>query len=75
MLQAVYCIEEEGAAWLIGGSPKKNLLQIARVAVYSLHKTSTRSHIQRIMKTEYSGSCNVLAELRYDLPASYAFHK
>ena len=50
-------------------------IQIARVAVYSLHKTSTRNHIQRVMGSEYRGSCKVLAQLRYDLPASYAFHK
>uniref|UniRef100_A0A2K6KQZ7 Methyltransferase like 5 n=1 Tax=Rhinopithecus bieti TaxID=61621 RepID=A0A2K6KQZ7_RHIBE len=34
----------------------KTALEMARTAVYSLHKSSTR-------------------ELRYDLPASYKFHK
>lgn len=50
-------------------------LKIARRAVYSLHKTSTRKHISRLMEKDFQGTCKVVAQLRYDLPASYAFHK
>jgi len=50
-------------------------LKIARRAVYSLHKTSTRSHIQRLVGKDFGGTSKVVAQLRYDLPASYAFHK
>lgn len=44
--------------------------------VYSLHKSSTRAHIQRVACSQYgASSAEVLAELRYDLPATYHFHK
>nr|XP_020645070.1 methyltransferase-like protein 5 [Pogona vitticeps] len=52
----------------------KTALQMARTAVYSLHKTSTRQHIQK-KADEWKVKMEVLAELRYDLPASYKFHK
>jgi len=43
-------------------------------AVYSLHKTSTRDHV--LKKAEQWGAkAQVLAELRYDLPATYKHHK
>ncbi len=49
-------------------------LHMADTAVYSLHKTSTRDHV--LSKAEKWGAKGeVLAELRYDLPASYRFHK
>lgn len=48
--------------------------QLANTAVYSLHKSSTREHV--LAKAEKWGAKGeVLAELRYDLPASYRFHK
>ena len=44
--------------------------------MYSLHKSSTRQHIRRLIAQELrGGSSEVLAQLRYDLPASFAFHK
>ncbi|XP_068936251.1 rRNA N6-adenosine-methyltransferase METTL5 [Petaurus breviceps papuanus] len=52
----------------------KIALQMARVAVYSLHKTSTREHIQK-KADEWQIKMDVIAELRYDLPATYKFHK
>jgi len=42
--------------------------------VYSLHKTSTRDHIQK-KAGDWAVKMEVIAELRYDLPASYKFHK
>mmetsp|Transcript_9211 Transcript_9211/g.31838 ORF Transcript_9211/g.31838 Transcript_9211/m.31838 type:complete len:218 (-) Transcript_9211:58-711(-) len=49
---------------------------IATSAVYSLHKTSTRSYIQRhALKTLGFKKAQVVAELRYDLPKTYKFHK
>lgn len=49
-------------------------LHLANTAVYSLHKTSTRDYV--LGKAEQWGAKGeVLAELRYDLPASYRFHK
>ncbi|XP_015674655.1 methyltransferase-like protein 5 [Protobothrops mucrosquamatus] len=52
----------------------KTAVQMARIAVYSLHKTSTRQHIQK-KADEWNIGMEVLAELKYDLPASYKFHK
>ncbi|KAI1885034.1 hypothetical protein AGOR_G00216020 [Albula goreensis] len=52
----------------------KTALSMARTAVYSLHKTSTREHIQK-KASDWNVKMQVVAELRYDLPASYKFHK
>ena len=52
----------------------KTALQMAKTAVYSLHKTSTRQHVQK-KADEWEVKMEVIAELRYDLPASYKFHK
>ncbi|XP_074648647.1 rRNA N(6)-adenosine-methyltransferase METTL5-like [Tubulanus polymorphus] len=49
-------------------------LNMATTAVYSLHKTSTRQHLQKKAK-EWGVEIEIIAELRYDLPASYRFHK
>ncbi|KAL7305772.1 hypothetical protein TKK_0002022 [Trichogramma kaykai] len=47
---------------------------ISNNAIYSLHKTSTRAHV--LKKGEQLGlHAKVLAELRYDLPSTYKFHK
>lgn len=49
-------------------------IDLATTSVYSLHKTSTRKHV--IAKaTDWGVKAQVLAELRFDLPASYRFHK
>ena len=53
----------------------KHGLQLARQAVYSLHKTSTREHILKKAKEDWKVDVQVLAQLRYDLPASYKHHK
>lgn len=47
---------------------------LARNAVYSLHKTSTRNYIQRKGKDLEVGS-EVIATLRYNLDSTYKFHK
>ncbi|KAL7881965.1 hypothetical protein AOLI_G00088140 [Acnodon oligacanthus] len=52
----------------------KTALSMASKAVYSLHKTSTRDHIQK-KANDWKVKMEVIAELRYDLPASYKFHK
>lgn len=49
-------------------------LFLARNAIYSLHKTSTRSFIQRKAK-EIGTPAEVIATLRYNLESSYKFHK
>uniref|UniRef100_A0A673TYL5 Methyltransferase like 5 n=1 Tax=Suricata suricatta TaxID=37032 RepID=A0A673TYL5_SURSU len=52
----------------------KTALEMARTAVYSLHKSSTRDHIQK-KAAEWKIKIDIIAELQYDLPASYKFHK
>lgn len=49
-------------------------VKIASKAVYSLHKTSTRDHVLRRAK-RLGTNPTVVAELRYDLPRAYKFHK
>ncbi|KAF8062679.1 Mettl5 [Scenedesmus sp. PABB004] len=45
-------------------------------AIYSLHKTSTRAHIEKVALRELGCvSAEVIAELRYALPATMRFHK
>lgn len=52
------------------------MLQISRGSVYSLHKSSTRQYIQKVaMQQLKAKSAEVLAQLRYDLPSTFAFHK
>ena len=41
--------------------------------VYSLHKTSTRSFLLKRAR-EWGACADVVAELRFDLPKTYAFH-
>lgn len=52
----------------------KQGLCIARNAVYSLHKTTTRQHMEKKAR-EWDVGMEVIAELKFDLPASYRFHK
>ncbi|CAL8321709.1 unnamed protein product [Merluccius merluccius] len=52
----------------------KTALTLAKEAVYTLHKSSTRAHIQKKAK-DWGVKMELVAELRYDLPASYKFHK
>jgi len=49
-------------------------LSMASTAVYSLHKTSTREHVMTKAR-DWGVEARVLAELRYDLPATYKHHK
>ncbi|CAD7697826.1 unnamed protein product [Ostreobium quekettii] len=49
---------------------------IAETAVYSLHKRSTRQHLEKVAHRDPRvSSSNVIAELRYNLPALYKFHR
>ena len=48
--------------------------QLSHSRIYSLHKTSTRSYIQKKSK-EFNCEGEVIAELRYNLDSSYKFHK
>ncbi|PRP80636.1 methyltransferase-like protein 5-like [Planoprotostelium fungivorum] len=49
-------------------------LTIAKTAVYSLHKTSTREYILKKCE-EWGVQAEVVAQLRWDIPKMYKFHK
>lgn len=49
-------------------------LALAKHSVYSLHKTSTRDHIKK-KAIEWNVKASVIAELKYNLPQTYKFHK
>lgn len=53
----------------------RRALDIASEAVYSLHKTSTREYITRKATDWGAKRATVVAQLRYDLPQTYSFHK
>lgn len=48
--------------------------KVAKHAIYSLHKSSTRDYILK-RATALGFRASVLAQMRYDLPKSMAFHK
>jgi len=48
--------------------------RMSKTAVYSLHKTSTRKHVERKAK-EWGFEAQVVAEMRYDLPKTMRMHK
>ncbi|XP_024518329.1 methyltransferase-like protein 5 isoform X1 [Selaginella moellendorffii] len=51
-------------------------LKIARTAIYSLHKSSTRQHVKRAALQDLGAkTAEVLFELRFDLKSLYKFHK
>lgn len=52
----------------------KRALDLATEAVYSLHKSSTRDHIFKRAK-DWNVKPEIVAQLRYDLPKTYRFHK
>lgn len=49
-------------------------LALSNNAVYSLHKSSTRNHFQKKAE-EWGVSFEVVAQLRFDIPKMYKFHK
>lgn len=49
-------------------------LKLSSNAVYSLHKSSTRDYVLSKAK-QLGAEGKVIAELRYDLPKVYKFHK
>lgn len=49
-------------------------LKLSTNSVYSLHKTTTRNHVLKHAES-LGAQGEVLAELHYDLPSTYKFHK
>lgn len=47
----------------------------SRGVIYSLHKSSTRKFIEKHVRELGCSMCRVVAEMKYDLPRMYKFHK
>ncbi|PKK79519.1 S-adenosyl-L-methionine-dependent methyltransferase [Rhizophagus irregularis] len=52
----------------------KKAIEIATTSVYSLHKSSTREYIREKAKN-WGVECEVLAEMKFDIPMMYKIHK
>lgn len=52
----------------------KVALDISKTAVYSLHKSATRAHVTK-KAVDWGVKMQVVAQLRYNLPNTYKFHK
>lgn len=52
----------------------KTATRLARRAVYSFHKTSTREYLLRKITSDWGYEAKVVAELKFDIPATYKFH-
>jgi predicted RNA methylase len=52
------------------------VVQLAQGSVYSLHKRATREHVKKhALRVLGAGVADVVAELNYDLPATFKHHK
>ena len=49
-------------------------IRLARRSVYSFHKTTTRSYLLRTCQ-KWGYTVNVVAEMKFDIPNTYKFHK
>jgi predicted RNA methylase len=53
-----------------------SVVQVTLGTVYSLHKRAARTHIKQFASSQtLVAEAAVIAELRYDLPATYKHHK
>ncbi|XP_060572405.1 rRNA N6-adenosine-methyltransferase METTL5-like [Ruditapes philippinarum] len=52
----------------------KTALDLASTAVYSLHKTSTREHIQK-KASDWNVDLEIIAELKFNIENTYKCHK
>ncbi|XP_071512392.1 rRNA N(6)-adenosine-methyltransferase METTL5 [Panulirus ornatus] len=52
----------------------KVALDLSKTAVYSLHKSATRTHVTK-KAADWGVKMQVIAQLRYNLPSTYQFHK
>jgi len=53
----------------------KTAIRLARRAVYSFHKTSTRPFLMKLLREKWGLNAEVVAEMKFDIPNSYKFHK
>lgn len=53
----------------------KTAIRLARRAVYSFHKTSTRPFLIKLIKEKWGLNLELVAEMKFDIPNMYKFHK
>jgi predicted RNA methylase len=52
----------------------RTAIRLARSAVYSFHKTSTRQYLLKLL-TSWGLNVEVVAEMKFDIQNMYKFHK
>jgi putative methylase len=50
-------------------------VRLARRAVYSFHKTTTRAYLQKLVTDQWKLQFTVVAEMQFDIGQTYKFHK
>lgn len=50
-------------------------VRLARRAVYSFHKSSTRAYLQKLVTDKWQIQFTVVAEMQFDIDRMYKFHK
>lgn len=53
----------------------KTAIRLARRAVYSFHKTSTRPFLLKLLREKWGLKVEIVAEMKFDIPNMYKFHK
>lgn len=53
----------------------KTAIRLARRSVYSFHKTSTRPFLVKLLRDKWKMGVEVVAEMKFDIPNMYKFHK
>ncbi|KAL3808473.1 hypothetical protein ACHAXA_000886 [Cyclostephanos tholiformis] len=53
----------------------KTAIRLARRAVYSFHKTSTRPFIIKLIRERWGLNAEVVAKMRFEIPNMYTFHR
>ncbi len=53
----------------------KTAVRLARRAVYSFHKTSTRPYLMKLLREKWGLNAEVVAEMKFSIPNMYKFHK
>ena len=53
----------------------KTAIRLAKRAVYSFHKTSTRPFLLKLLKEKWNLNAEVVAEMKFDIKNMYKFHK
>ena len=53
----------------------KTAIRLSKKAVYSFHKTSTRTFLLKLLREKWGLNAEVVAEMKFDIPNMYKFHK